>query len=82
MKDAAKVKSNMWCEIKCVAIAAYAIENQAIAIQDTINVSLQEEEDLRIDEHWLNDIIAEIQNLTRYFESFKKEYEEYKKEKM
>ena len=77
MKDTAEVRSNMWCDAKCVAIAAYAIENQATRIQYDINYSLQMEGRLRIDQQLLDDMTAEIQNLSRYFESLKKEYEEY-----
>lgn len=77
MKDTAEVRSNMWCDAKCVAIAAYAIENQATRIQYDINYSLQMEGRLIIDHQLLDDMTAEIQNLTRYFESLKKEYEEY-----
>ena len=77
MKDTAEVKSNMWCDAKCVAIAAYAIENQATRIQYDINHSLQVEGRLRINQQLLDDMTAEIQNLTRYFESLKKEYGEY-----
>ena len=77
MKDTAEVRSNMWCDAKCVAIAAYAIENQATRIQYDINYSLQMEGRLIIDQQLLDDMTAEIQNLTRYFESLKKEYEEY-----
>lgn len=77
MKDTAEVRSNMWCDAKCVAIAAYAIENQATRIQYDINYSLQMEGRLIINQQLLDDMSAEIQNLTRYFESLKKEYEEY-----
>ena len=77
MKDTAEVRSNMWCDAKCVAIAAYAIENQAPRIQYDINYSLQMVGRLKIDQQLLDDMSAEIQNLTRYFESLKKEYEEY-----
>lgn len=77
MKNAAEVRSNMWCDAKWVAIAAYAIENQATRVQYDINYSLQMEGRLRIDKQLLDDMSAEIQNLTRYFESLKKEYEEY-----
>ena len=77
MKDTAEVRSNMWCDAKCVAIAAYAIENQATRIKYDINYSLQMEGRLIINQQLLDDMSAEIQNLTRYFESLKKEYEEY-----
>lgn len=77
MKDTVEVRNNMWCDAKCVAVAAYAIENQATDIQYEINYSLQMEGKLKIDRQLLEDMSAEIQNLTRYFESLKRTYEEY-----
>ena len=78
MKNAAEVRSNnMLCDAKCVAIAAYARENQATRVQYDINYSLQMEGRLRIDKQLLDDMTAEIQNLTRYFERLKKKYREY-----
>lgn len=77
MKNTVEARNNMWCDAKCVAIAAYAIENQATRIQYDINYSLQMEGRLKIDQQLLDDMSAEIQNLTRYFERLKKEYEEY-----
>lgn len=77
MRDTAEVRNNMWCDAMCVAIAAYAIENQASRIQNDIGYSLQTEGRLRINQQLLDDMTAELQNLTRHLESLKKEYEEY-----
>lgn len=81
MSDTVAVKNNMWCEAQCVAIAAFAIENQATRLQYDINYSLATEGELKIDKQLLEDMTAEIQNLSRYFEDLKKEYEKYNGEK-
>ncbi len=57
MSDTVVLIDNMWCDTQCVAIAAFAIENQATRLQYDINYSLATEGEVKIDKQLLDAIL-------------------------
>ena len=57
MSDTVVLIDNMWCDTQCVAIVAFAIENQATRLQYDINYSLATEGEVKIDKQLLDAIL-------------------------
>lgn len=77
--DTVEDRNNMWRSIKCVQIAAQDIEEGTLTIQQAIYQSLQDENELEIDERTVKNIEVMIRNLLYFAEDFKSQMDSYKR---
>ncbi len=72
-------KNNMWCYVKCIEIAAQALQEQTEFFQTKIYKSIQTGTDVEIGNKEFNDMEASIKNILYFFEDLKAERESLEK---
>ena len=69
-------KNNMWCYVKCIEIAAQALQEQTDLFQTRIYRSIQTSADnVELEEKEFKDMEAAIKNIWYFFEDLKAERE-------